>query len=361
MLLSRFLGGVGRVMIAAGVLILLFVCFQLWGTGYQTDRAQARLDQEFRDQLSATNPGGNPGSTPTVTSPGAVPTTAAPDTTGTTASSTSTSQPRTTTTRRPGDPPPKGDPSDPRVAQAAALVYRPGQAIGRIRIPKIGSDFVIVEGVDLSLLGEGPGHFPSTPLPGQAGNAAIAGHRVTYKAPFNRIDELSPGDQISVETVQGTFTYEVLPHAGPAGANQAWYLVSPDDLSILEDRGDNRLTLMACHPKYDLSQRIVVQARLVDNPAPSSPIASGPEYLQSEGNGLDRNGAVRAEVLVGGDPAARLPAVLFSLAALAAFGLAWYVGRRWKRWPSYLIAAPFIAVFLWFAFEYINRSLPGAY
>ena len=69
----------------------------------------------------------------------------------------------------------------------------------------------MVQGVDLWLLDEGPGHFPGTPLPGQPGNAAIAGHRTTYMAPFNRIDELEPGDTIDVTTLQGTFQFRGAP------------------------------------------------------------------------------------------------------------------------------------------------------
>jgi sortase A len=360
--LSKILGGVGRVMIALGVLLLAFVAFQLWGTGYQTDQAQARLDREFQDQLAAAR--SDVPTSPTVSTPStSTSTTEAPTTTGspgTTAVPDGSTTSSTSTTRRPGEPPPKGDPNDPRVAQADALTFRQGQAVGRITIPKIGTDFVMVEGVDLSLLSEGPGHFPNTPVPGQAGNAALAGHRVTYKAPFNRIDELAPGDQIGIETVQGRFTYEVLPQEAPGGGTQGWYLVSPADLSILDDHGDNRLTLMACHPKYDLSQRIIVQARLVDNPAPSSPRLEGDYRLPDEADELARTGTTGA-VLVSGDPAARLPAVLFSLAALAVALLAWFVGRRWKRWPAYLIASPLVIILLWFAFEYINRSLPGAY
>ena len=68
-----------------------------------------------------------------------------------------------------------------------------GAPLGFIQIPQIGAEFYMVEGVELRWLQEGPGHFPQTPLPGQAGNAALAGHRTTYKAPFNRIDELKPG------------------------------------------------------------------------------------------------------------------------------------------------------------------------
>ena len=78
-----------------------------------------------------------------------------------------------------------------------------------IRIPKIGVDKAVIQGVGVPDLKKGPGHYPSTPLPGQPGNAAIAGHRTTYGAPFYRLDELAPGDKILVATKQGHFEYKV--------------------------------------------------------------------------------------------------------------------------------------------------------
>lgn len=378
LMFARVLGVLGKGMIAAGVLILLFVAYQLWGTGYRTDLAQTNLRTQFDQQLTrvannqspiagnASSPGGSaPATAPPTTGPsggldGATATTA---TTATTAKPGSAGddpilkgQPKGPGTSTPGNA------GDPNAAQQVDFRYAKGQTVGVIRIPKIGSDFAIIEGVDLPLLTEGPGHFPGTPLPGQPGNAALAGHRVTYKAPFNRIDELAPGDQIQVQTVQGTFTYEVMPQAGGLGH----YIIRPDQAEILDDRGDNRITLMACHPKYDLTQRIVVVGKLVGNPAEANvkSSADSPD-LSAEGGSnaaVSTSGETAAgTVLLGSDTSARLPAVLFSLAALAVWFLAWLVGRAWKKWPAYLIAAPFFFVLLWFAFDYINRSLPAAY
>ena len=83
-----------------------------------------------------------------------------------------------------------------------------------LRIAKIGLNKVIVQGTSTADLRQGPGHYPGTPLPGEQGNAAIAGHRTTYGAPFYNLDELAPGDLIEITTVQGTFTYRVTQHAG---------------------------------------------------------------------------------------------------------------------------------------------------
>ena len=91
--------------------------------------------------------------------------------------------------------------------------------------------------MSLSQLKRGPGHYPETPLPGQAGNVSIAGHRTTYGQPFHNVDKLEAGDQILTTTVQGEFVYEV----------DRLEIVDPGDVEILEDQGDNRMTLIACH------------------------------------------------------------------------------------------------------------------
>jgi sortase A len=310
---AQVIGAIGRMMVRVGALVLLFVTYQLWGTGLQTTRAQDSLQDQFEAQRSELGRlPGEDGSTATTAAE--VPTTLPPAV-------------------APSDlpPPERGDP------------------VGFISIPRIGADFYIVEGVELRWLQEGPGHFPETPMPGQAGNAAIAGHRTTFKAPFNRIDELAPGDTISVETLQGTFTYEVLPQPGSDGGPALGHaVVSPYATEILDDKGDNRLTLMACHPKYSARQRIVVEAKLVGNPAPPTPTSSEPDTIED---------------LAGGNDAARGPAIVFSLAAITVWFAAWFVGHRYRswRWPAYLIALPFFAVLLFVAFDFINQLLPAAY
>mgnify|MGYP000051713666 CR=1 FL=1 len=156
-----------------------------------------------------------------------------------------------------------------------AEVPKEGDPEGKIEIPAIGlRSKTFVEGVAKADLRKGPGHYPSTPLPGNPGNAAIAGHRTTYGAPFNRIDELKPGDQIITYTLQGKFVYEVLEspverRAGDEGGTwgPGWFAVKPNDVSVLAPTDDNRLTLTACHPKYSAKLRIIVQAKLVAEPA----------------------------------------------------------------------------------------------
>jgi sortase A len=128
-----------------------------------------------------------------------------------------------------------------------------GDAIGRIRIATIDVDEYVVEGTDLQNLRKGPGHYPDTPLPGQHGTAAIAGHRTTYGAPFRRIDDLHPGDAIAVDMPYGHYVYRV----------ERTKIVEPTDFSVLDRVGHDRLVLSACHPLYSAAERIVVFSRLV--------------------------------------------------------------------------------------------------
>ena len=138
----------------------------------------------------------------------------------------------------------------PRVIRKMPLK---GDAIGRIQIRAIDVDEYIVEGTDLENLRKGPGHYPDTPLPGQRGTSAIAGHRTTYGAPFRRIDDLGRGQRIVVDMPYGHYVYRV----------ERTKIVMPTDLSVLNRVGHDRLVLSACHPLYSAAERIVVFSRLV--------------------------------------------------------------------------------------------------
>jgi sortase A len=128
-----------------------------------------------------------------------------------------------------------------------------GAGIGRIRIPRIGVNYVVVKGTDPGDLRKGPGSFPEAPLPGAPGTAAIAGHRTTYGAPFRRINQLERGNTITVTMPYGRFTYSV----------ERKRIVGPNDIWVIQRVGYNRLVLSACHPLYSAAKRIVVFARLV--------------------------------------------------------------------------------------------------
>jgi sortase A len=129
-----------------------------------------------------------------------------------------------------------------------------GQAIGRIKIPKIGASYVIVQGTDTASLRKGPGHYPETPLPGAPGTTAIAGHRTTYLAPFRKINQLKKRDRIVVQMGYANLTYRV----------ERTRIVLPTEVSVIKRVGHDRLVLSACHPLYSAARRIVVFARLTD-------------------------------------------------------------------------------------------------
>jgi sortase A len=128
-----------------------------------------------------------------------------------------------------------------------------GDAIARIEIPAIGVSDYVVEGTDTTDLRKGPGHYPDTPLPGEPGTSAIAGHRTTYGAPFRNIDQLEPGNVITVDMPDGRFVYRV----------EEVKIVDDQDLSVLEPAGHRRLMLSACHPLYSAAERVIVFARQV--------------------------------------------------------------------------------------------------
>lgn len=142
---------------------------------------------------------------------------------------------------------------------ARALERRSGEgtAVGRIRIARMGADFVIVKGTGAGDLKNGPGIYPQTRFPGVPGTTAIAGHRTTYLAPFRHIDALRNGDHIEIDMPYARFTYAV----------EDRRIVRPTDIGVIDAVGYDRLVLSACHPLYSAAKRIVVFARLVDTRA----------------------------------------------------------------------------------------------
>jgi len=138
-----------------------------------------------------------------------------------------------------------------------------GQAIGRVVIPSIDLDIVMVQGTHTADLAKGPGHYSSTPFPGQPGTTAIAGHRTTYLAPFRHLDSLNRGDTVEVEMPYATLDYRI----------EETKVVQPTDVGILHRASYQRLVLTACHPLYSASERIVAFARFdrIRSVAPGSP------------------------------------------------------------------------------------------
>jgi sortase A len=162
--------------------------------------------------------------------------------------------------------------------RAAARRYRlestRGQAVGRLRVPRLGLNMVVVEGTDHDSLKKGPGRDRRTYMPGEGQLIYIAGHRTTYLAPFAHIERMKAGDAISLEVPYGTFRYRVFTHR----------IVSADDLAVLHSHGREIVELQACHPRFFASHRYIVYARLAQiDPrgappmrAPSRTLAAAP-------------------------------------------------------------------------------------
>lgn len=131
--------------------------------------------------------------------------------------------------------------------------YRPrpayplGKAIGSITIPAIGLDTVLYEGVDLWVLDSGPGHWPGTVLPGQAGNCVVAGHRVSHRADFRWIDSLRVGDEMRLGALGLDHTYTMTDA----------FIVAPTEVSIVNPTTTNTATIFACHPPGSVALRWV--------------------------------------------------------------------------------------------------------
>ena len=125
-----------------------------------------------------------------------------------------------------------------------------GQAIGRIKVPRLGLDMILVNGTDHDSLQKGPGRDLRTFMPGQGQLIYIAGHRTTYLAPFSHIDSMRPGDRVTLEVPYGTFVYRVTKHR----------IVRSNDLSVLQSHGREQVILQACHPRFFATHRYLVYA-----------------------------------------------------------------------------------------------------
>lgn len=269
MRLARVLGAIGRTLISAGVIVLLFVGYQLWGTSVQHGQAQKSLTNSFAETLEAFQQTTQDLSTSTGSAddPGSV---TEADRSGASDDS-EASEASESSDESPGAAVAVGfDSTRPVSSEFLARVYPPdGDPLARIVIPAIGVEQITVEGVSVEDLRKGPGHYGLTPNPGQAGNSAIAGHRTTYGQPFHNLDKLKPGDEIIVQTIEGTFTYLV--RAAPDGSGKGHFIVAPSETWVLDQTGDNLLTLTSCHPKYSAAQRLIVQAELVGDPVATIP------------------------------------------------------------------------------------------
>ena len=301
----------GAVLLGIGVLLVAFVAYQLWGTGLYTARAQSHLKSELAHQLHH-----------------ALPANAA------------------ALTRQRNGLPPFAKETAPPLPDPAV-----NTPVGLLSIPKIGLLDAIVEGVGEAQLEQGPGHYPGTPMPGEPGNVAIAGHRTTYAHPFYNLDALAPGDPIYILTPQGLFHYTV------AGTQ----IVLPTNVSVLDTLpGKNTLTLTTCNPRYSAAQRLVVTANF-DGRTASSTVPTTP---RPKPKATSLAGEPSTSSSLGGGSASSVPAVLWGVLALALFVLAivaWrWVGRRW-RFVVVLLAIPVVGLALLVCFEHVSLALPGSF
>ncbi len=206
---ATVLRGIGQTLITAGLVILLFVVYELYFTGLETAREQNALADEIE---AVWGKGG-------------------------------------------------GSYAKPEDLLKPIPI---GSGVAVLRIPRFGRDWakVVVEGVNMDDLKRGPGHYPNTQLPGQVGNFVVSGHRTTYGAPFNRVDELREGDAIVVETRDTWYTYRVsTQEIVPPTAIEVTYPVPKqrDEKPTIA-----RITLTSCHPKYSARQRIIVYGQLAE-------------------------------------------------------------------------------------------------
>jgi sortase (surface protein transpeptidase) len=228
--------GAGELLVTAGVIVLLFVVYELYVTDLLNDRRQGQLTEEIHEQWESAPP-------------------------------------------------------------SAALVAPPvGDPIAVLHIPRLGDDYasVVLEGTDEDQLSQGPGHYVGTALPGQPGNVAVAGHRVGKGSPFLDTDRLLPGDAIVVETADSWFVYRVLGDPGtgdyttdPSGI-PGQQIVRPADVAVISPVPGGAagaaptgayLTLTTCHPKYSAEQRLIVHAELEGGAVSKAEAPDGPPAL----------------------------------------------------------------------------------
>jgi len=174
-----------------------------------------------------------------------------PSTTSTSTTSTSTTSTTTSATAAPTPPPTVSLPvPEPPPAEDGTTERR--IEVGSIEIPAIGLSTAMWEGIRLSTLDNGPGHWPGTAMPGEVGNAVIAGHRVSHHADFRHLDDLVAGDDVIMTTPSGRFVYKVISSE----------IVKPDALWVVDQTPEATATLFACHPPGSVRERIVVHLAL---------------------------------------------------------------------------------------------------
>jgi len=281
-----------------GAIVILFAAWQVWGSALVQHHTQTDLARQFTKDIGRTPPDDRPF--------------------GLIASTTRVTEP-------PG-----------------------GSVIAQIQIPTIGVDQFVVEGTTTGDLERGPGHYRGTAVPGQAGNVALAGHRATFGAPFDRLDQLQPGDRITLSTTSGErLTY----------VSERPSVVATSDVAVLNDFGDDRLTLTTSTPKYSAAHRLVVVALLVQRSvgAPGGAVtsSSAPQAGPPPGPLTDTETAswnVR-----------RLSLVALLVVLLVLLGLAYRRPSPGRRLLTALILGPIWIGGLYLLFQALTNVLPSTF
>lgn len=391
------LGVLGRTLITLGLLILAFVAYQLWGTGIEFRANQDDLAREFRRAVAD--------SEAVDSTVAATPTDSGTPSTTTAVADTAASRPDSPAAATTG---PTAPPPPPK---------KPWGVVAALSMPSISSrTLYVVNGVNTGDLKRGIGRYPGTARPGEYGNLALAGHRTTYGAPFENLDQLQRGDRVILDSVDGGHYEYVV---------ESQEIIGPNDVRVLSrpsNPQDAVLTLTTCHPKRSTAKRLVVHARLdasastplrqtngaappVEPPAsvvpttlPAAPSTTPPSSTApatsrapvtaataaSTTTIVDTTAATttpttvastEAPLLTGDDvsePAAAALAtgwfddtdawpqiILWALPLVALALLGRLLGKRWRRWwlGGLAVAAPFVVV-LYFFFQNVNRLLP---
>jgi sortase A len=293
----------GKILIGAGVLVLLFTAYQIWGTAIQESHTQNALrstliaetnDQQIQHALAEAAAINKLPTGPPVTAP---------------------------RTADPGE----------------------GAPVGDIRIPKIGVNQVVVEGTNTPDLRKGPGHYIGTPLPGQNGNASVAGHRTTYGHPFYNLDGVKVGDPIVLTTLQGIFVYDTTKTS----------VVSPSDTSVIKNTFDNLLTLTTCNPRFSAATRLIVQAKLAHSQLfPNQGLPAG--RLTTDPKSGD---------LAGNSDVGLTQTLFWGFLVLVLLGAILYAAWRFRRqrWVIWGVGTVGMLVLLWFFFGAISPLLPASF
>jgi sortase A len=298
----RVLGIIGKVLIGAGLILLLFTAYQVWGTSIQEGHTQNALRSTLQKEAQ------------------------------------NAQVKRALAEADALDKLPTGPP------HVAPTTYAPaeGKPVGEIRIPVIGINQVVVEGTATQDLRKGPGHYIGTPLPGQAGNASIAGHRTTYGHPFYNLNVLKPGDKIVLTTFQGIFVYDTI----------RTQVVSPSDGTVLKNAFGAFLTLTTCNPRFSASTRLVVFAKLTNSQLfPNAGLATGKVGKPQSGD------------LAGTTSGQLRGAILWGVVVAVFGGIVLLVAHRFRRqrWLIWVPGLCGVLVLLYYFFGAISPLLPASF